>query len=290
MINWPQSLVGDIARRRAVIFIGAGVSKNSESTTNPGIRPPDWTEFLTDCVAHIHGPDVTHIELLIAENDLLTACELLKGKLQDEWPQILASRFSAPQYAPAEIHRAIFNLDSRIVITQNFDKIYDVYAQSQTSGSTRILHYYDDDTSELMRGDYRGVLKVHGTIDHPSKTIFTRADYANARYHYRAFQSLVDALFLTHTFLFLGCSLADPDLRLFLENHAIAHPAAPVHYMTSPNGELHTDLDQIIRANHNIKVVRYEPTGGHVELTSSLLDLVDQVVEERESIAARQAW
>lgn len=263
---------------------------NSESSRTVGVRPPDWKSFLKFCVGEIRGSDTTHIERMIDENDLLTACELLKSKLHDQWPRILADKFSAPQYKPANIHRAIFNLDLRIVVTQNFDKTYDVYAQGETAGSVRILNYYDDDTSEMMRGDYRGILKVHGTIDHPSKTVFTRADYANIRYHYRAFQSLVDALFLTHTFLFLGCSLADPDLRLFLENHAIAHPAAPVHYMTSPTGELHKDLDSTVRADHNIKILRYDPSGGHADVTASLFELVDLVVEERESIAATQTW
>lgn len=287
---WPSSLVQDIARRRAVVFIGAGVSMNSESSLTPGVRPPDWKTFLKFCITQVDGGDVSHIERMVDENDLLTACEILKSKLPDQWARILADKFAAPQYKPAEIHRAIFNLDVRIVMTQNFDKIYDVYAQNETSGSTRVLNYYDDDSSEMMRGNYRGILKVHGTIDHPSKTVFTRADYAQLRYHHRAFQSLIDALFLTHTFLFLGCSLADPDLRLFLENHAIAHPAAPVHYMTSPVGELHTDLDGTIRADHNIRILRYDPAGGHAELTDSLLELVDQVGEERESIAATQTW
>ncbi|MGV0696059.1 SIR2 family protein [Mycobacterium intracellulare] len=290
MLLWPRSLVQDIARRRAVVFLGAGVSMNSESSKVAGVYPPNWKAFLIYCLEQIQPADRPHIEAMIAGGDLLTACELLKRKLEDEWPRILADKFSAPEYKPAEIHKNIFNLDVRIVVTQNFDKIYDVYAQNETSGSVRILHYYDDDTSEMMRGDYRGILKVHGTIDHPSKTVFTRADYAQVRYHYRAFQSLVDALFLTHTFLFLGCSLADPDLRLFLENHAITHPAAPVHYMTSPSGELHFDLDPTIRADHNVRILRYDPSDSHRELTFSLADLVDRVAEERESIAATQTW
>ena len=45
MINWPNQLVEDLARRRAVLFLGAGVSRNSLSA-NRLKRPPEWSEFL----------------------------------------------------------------------------------------------------------------------------------------------------------------------------------------------------------------------------------------------------
>jgi len=289
MIDWPEALVEDIARRRAVVFIGAGVSMNSKSSNGPDRRPPNWVQFLNHCVERDTG-DTQHIEHLIESGDLLSACELLKMRLADTWPRILADEFSTPRYKPAEIHKQILLLDLRIVITQNFDKIYDVYAQSETAGSTRISHYYDSDTPEIMRGDYRGILKVHGTIDQPSKTVFTREDYANLRYQHRAFQALIDALFLTHTFLFIGCSTADPDLRLFLENHSIAHPSAPVHFMTSPKGEIHPELDTSARHNHNLRILRYEPSDGHKELTESLADLVGRVGDQRDRLAETQTW
>lgn len=44
MINWPDRLVEQIARRRAVPYVGAGFSK--ASTTKDGKRPPLWGEFL----------------------------------------------------------------------------------------------------------------------------------------------------------------------------------------------------------------------------------------------------
>ncbi|MBH0097926.1 SIR2 family protein [Salinibacterium sp. NSLL150] len=230
------------------------------------------------------------MKALMAEGDYLSACGLLQASLRDEWNGLLTAAFVTPKYAPSATHTSIFQLDSRIVATPNFDKIYDVYAQQESGQTVRISHYYDPDTSELMRGDYRGVLKVHGTIDQPSTTIFTRRDYAALRYKYAAFQTLIDALLLTHTFLFIGTSLRDPDLVLFLENHASAHPSAPVHFMTSPADEVHESRDGGIRDDMNIRLLRYDRANGHAELAESLSELVEAVQSSREEIAERQGW
>lgn len=139
-----------------------------------------------------------------------------------------------------------------------------------TNSTTRISSYCDADTSQIMRGDYRGILKIHGTIDQPTKTVFTREEYSKMRNEHGPLQALIDALFLTHTFIVLGCSLSDPDLRLFLENHSMRHPSAPVHYMTTPSSEIPAAMDGLIKKNFNLRIVRYDDSGGHHALTSSV--------------------
>jgi hypothetical protein len=244
---------------------------------------------LNQCVERAPG-DTSVVRQLIAEGDLLTACGLLKESLRDDWHSLLTEAFVSPKFIPSSTHSAVFQLDARLVATPNFDKIYDVYAQQESGQTVRISHHYDPDTPEIMRGDYRGILKVHGTIDQPSTTIFTRRDYSQLRYKHAAFQSLIDALLLTHTFFFIGTSLRDPDLTLFLENHASAHPSAPVHYMTSPEGEIDPTRDYAIRDDMNLKLLRYSPADGHRELSDSLRDLVEVVNGERDAIALRQGW
>ena len=44
MIDWPQQLVDDLARRRAIVMIGSGVSRHSVGLS--GARPPTWHGFL----------------------------------------------------------------------------------------------------------------------------------------------------------------------------------------------------------------------------------------------------
>jgi hypothetical protein len=77
LIAWPEELVSDIARRRAIIYIGAGVSVNSVG--NHGVRPPTWSGLLDKALSQISNPK-QHIQSLLKQNDFLTACEVLKGR------------------------------------------------------------------------------------------------------------------------------------------------------------------------------------------------------------------
>jgi hypothetical protein len=46
MIAWPTSLVREVAARRCVFFLGAGVS--ASATDKDGKHPKTWTEFLEE--------------------------------------------------------------------------------------------------------------------------------------------------------------------------------------------------------------------------------------------------
>ena len=92
------------------------------------------------------------------------------------------------------------------------------------------------------------------------------------------------------TFLFVGCSFQDPDLRLFLEQHAFTHPSAPPHFMTMPAGQIHPEIELAIRRNMNIRLLTYDPADNHGELTDGVTELVGLVEAERDQIAASQNW
>jgi hypothetical protein len=44
MIDWPLTLVNEIAKERCVLFLGAGVS--ASAVDSAGKHPPDWKTFL----------------------------------------------------------------------------------------------------------------------------------------------------------------------------------------------------------------------------------------------------
>lgn len=286
---WSRELIEDIARRRAVLYIGAGVSASAQAEN--GSRPPDWVQFLTAANKKLERrvPSAT-IRDLIHEKDLLTACELLKSALDESWPEVLKEHFLAPGYKAGPLHKALHDLDLPVVLTPNFDTVYDRFAAAETHGATVVKNYWDADVPLVLRRKYRAVLKVHGTIDEPSKMIFARGDYARLRAENRQFFEMIGALFLTHTFLFIGTSLNDPDLKLFLEGYHHSHPNSPPHYMTTPTGEINQHIDESIRKNMNLKLIRYSPDQGHAELTALLNNLVVDVSEARQRMAESEAW
>lgn len=220
MINWDKNIVADIARRKCVLVLGAGISKNSRN--NDGQAPKDWKEFLEYSAALIaKGKNKTRINNLIKSCDYLTACELIKNSLgRDEFCDLLKREFLTPRFKYAEIHEDIFLLDSRIIITPNFDKIYDLYAEKETQGTVITKAFYDEDIADCIRSEERLILKIHGTISTPDKVIFTRNDYAKARIKNKDFYRILDVLIVTHTFIFIGAGMNDPDIRLLLEDYA----------------------------------------------------------------------
>ena len=287
MIIWPDELINDIARRRSIIFLGAGISYNSRNAN--GDRPKTWEEFLREAA----GECATnrHIRSFLKRQDYLTSCEVIKRTLgRDVFNRLLRENFLTPQFAAAPIHKVIFNLDSRIVVTPNFDKIYETYANNEAHSSIIVKHQYDDDVEEVIRNDNRIILKVHGTIDSIDKMIFTRAEYAEARSKYQSFYRLLEALALTHTFLFLGCGVNDPDIKLLLEDTFFLHPSQRSHFFVLPKRAMHPDVISIMQDTMNLKILQYDKKDNHRELLESVEELVNQVEQKRENLKLTGNW
>ncbi len=288
MINWPSQLVEEIARRRAIVFLGSGVSKQSVGLG--GKRPPLWVEFLD--IGAGQCADIKRareIKKLIKSGDLLTSCELLKDALGAGWEQLISAQFVDPHYQPSDLHKHVFSLDARLVVTQNFDKIYDTLAGAESHGTVFTKSYSEKDTANFIRRRQRVVLKAHGSIDKPGEMVFTRGDYARARHEHAGFYALLDGLILTHTCLFLGCGMSDPDVAMMLERAVQLHPSSLPHYMVM-GGKISQDLVRAYKKTLNIDVLQYNPTDNHIALVGALADLVSKVELCRDQLAMSRDW
>ncbi len=290
MINWPEEVVSDIARRRCVLFLGSGVSINSANES--GRRPKTWKNFLENSLGGVKPISYAkHIKKLIKENDYLTACEVIKKALgKDAFNILVRDEILLPGYLPAEIHNQIFLLDSRIVATPNFDKIYETFANGKANGTIVVKHHYDQDVASVIREAGRVILKVHGTIDSPDHMIFTRSEYALARTKYSYFYEILSALSLTHTFIFIGCGINDPDIKLLLEDTFFRHNSFRSHIILLPTGALHESVSNILQETMNLKVITYSSKEDHKELLDSLIILNNSVDSTREELARNSNW
>lgn len=287
MISWPKTLIDDIARRKCVLILGAGVSKNSENSRNE--RPKDWKEFLESASKDLSSK--TEITKQIRSGDYLTACELIKKELgRDDFNTLVKEEFLTPKFIPADIHKHLYNLDSRIVITPNFDKIYDTYASSTSQGSIIIKKFNDEDIVDCVRRPEPLIIKIHGSVDATDYLIFTRKDYSEARSKYRNFYRIIEALALTHTFIFIGCGTNDPDIRLILEDYSFRYPLNKKHFIIMPKKAIDTKVKEIIKETMSLNILEYDSTGFHRLLTDSIKNLVDEVEAKRLEIASTQSW
>ena len=291
MIEWPIELVTSLARRRAVIVIGSGVSRNSKN--HAGRRPKTWEEFLQ--FANQTAGNLDIIDLHIQRKDFLTACELVKVALEqgnkEAFINLVQEEYQRPGYQSADIHQHIYNLDQSIVISPYFDVIYDTYARTTSAGSViEKLHSSPDTIKYISGGENRLLIKSHGSANSPDDVIFTRADYARARTKHQLFYALMRALVLTHTFFFIGCGIDDPDIRMLFEDIQYANDRMPYHYMTLPKGEVDPAVKNIASISMKISFLEYDSVNGHEYLTNSLKTLVGDVEVLRDSIKASGKW
>lgn len=273
-IDWPKQLVSDLAAQRAVVVIGSGASK--QAANKDGARPPLWGEFLSAGVKKVGKKGTKHIRSAIRNRDYLHACEWLKKALDEEWPKFLREQFVTPKFHATEIHDLIFRLDSRITISPNFDDIYERRANEITKGNVVVKNYYEDDVTNFLRDEQQYVVKMHGSIASPDKMIFSRRDYGQARINHSAFYQALDACLLTHTFVFLGCGIEDPDIALLLENQNFTFPTSRPHYFITPK-TISKDMEMSLRDNRNLKCLKYDPRDGHLLLVNAIKDLKERV-------------
>ena len=292
MIKWPTELIEDVAKRKTVLYLGSGISASSEN--DGGKSPATWHNFL-ESILDTRQEKLEHcsdtIKDLLAKESYLMACEIMVKHLGDrDFGELAADEFRRPGYHPNELHKVIFSLDSRLVITPNIDKIYDQYATAQSNGTIIIKTYLEDIARHLRSSDYL-IIKAHGTIDDTDNIVFTHGQYSRVRNTHAAFYRMMDALLLTHTFVFLGCGISDPDIQLVMENLNFSFPRCRPHYMVMPENNLSPDELDCIAKNRNLEFLTYEnPDGTHSQLLDSLKELDGFVTEKRQDIAAVTSW
>jgi hypothetical protein len=290
MIEWPDDLVHDIAARRSVLFLGAGVSRNAVSST--GVHPKGWKEFILHLASLVQDSTLrAEIVTCVDEADLLTACELARKYLtQTVFKSEMLKEFSGNGYKPTEIHDNLSLIDSRLVMTTNFDKIYENRANQLQDNTVIVKNYYDSDVADVFRRQDRVVLKIHGTVDSPDMTIFTRSQYARARRDNAHFYQMLRGIFITHTFVFLGASMRDPDMQLLLEDHAYWFEGSRPHYIVMPSDSARQGSLNVLEETMNLRALQYDPAQSHKALADSIAALVPKVEAVRHEIAATAAW
>jgi hypothetical protein len=289
-VAWPERLIADLARRRVALVIGAGVSRHA--IDKKGERPPLWRNFLENSLDAVNGGNKEHIEKALAENDLLHACEWIKKRYAEGWVEHLRSTFISPIFKPTQIHSDILSLDQRLLFTLNFDDIIERTAVGFEKNAYVIKRHCDADVSEVLRGDGRYIVKVHGSLNTPNQLVFTQGEYAKARVHHQNFYTAFDAALMTHTFLFIGCGTSDPDIALLLENQAFGQNADVdiPHYFLSASG-MNSDLRNSLLINRGLKVVDFEPQDElYTGLSDEINKLVTLVENAREKLVDSQNW
>lgn len=179
-----------------VIFIGAGISKFSQSNS---ITFPVWGDLI----------NAMKKDLDINESDYLKVAQLYYLKF-GEYSLYEKLKSMIPLHAnPSDIHEKIFKLNPKYVITTNWDNILEKTIEQNG-------HIYDiiRSDADLVKSILpRKLLKVHGDFS-SHNVVFKEDDYLTYGDNFPLIENFLRHILSSYTVLFLGYSYSDYDLKI----------------------------------------------------------------------------
>lgn len=286
----PKRLIQAKHARTLIPFIGAGLSQGLSGNF------PSWADLprrlLDECDEHtvwdsesdrttlrsrFLEPDPTDPSLerprLMVLQDMLVGLDSIKAKLRTHYADALSAIFRPDVAAPGPVHAAIAALDTQIVLTTNIDQLLEE--------TPRDRQVYTWKQSAQALADFqrkRKVLfKVHGSAEDYKSVVLTHNEYNDVQGD-PAYRLVVNQLVGSHSFLFIGYGMSDPqDLDLFLNEHAeILH--GPGHFallkrFIGPSG-LPDDAQELDRTEklrrQNISVIHFNDFDQIVQILEAL--------------------
>lgn len=285
-MTFNADLISDLARQRVVLFLGAGVSASAQAIDGNNIK--GWGDFLSSAAKNADTPVNEQSQKLIENKDFLLACEVLQQHYGDDWEDLLTREFGKAA-TPSRLHKSILNLDQRVLLTTNFDKLLETaWAEIPVGGThyARVHSKIDDKIFRSLR-DHEGryLVKIHGSIDEPDGVVFSRSQYIKNAFGNTMYSSFLESLLLNYTFLFIGFSMDDPAITSLMELYTLKYPKARPHYMFTGNDHPESILD-INKRLRKLVVMQYDPKDHHAKLPDIINELGDAAHEKRKEILA----
>lgn len=226
-MNWLESIKAirnAQERNQLVVFVGAGVSKNS------GL--PSWGELvksIAEKIGYYHQDPCNECESRNAKCPL-GECKRLYDFSQDEFLRIPEYFFQSDlsndhiEYyhhivetlnvdgVPNAIDEEIFNLLPHHIITTNYDSLL----EDSSNISRKLYTVVSEDRDLLSHASEHYIIKMHGDLDIPHTMVLKESDYINYEQDHPLISTFIRSLLVNHTFLFLGYSLNDYNLNLII--------------------------------------------------------------------------
>lgn len=201
-----KQIAGSLKERRAMLFVGAGVSMS--------VGLPSWQKLI-DYMAHDLGldgdtvgmPDATYQALAEYYRLKHGSIASLRGWMDREWA------VSREKVERSAIHKLIVSLDFPIIYTTNYDRNLEVAFEIYGRPFVKIANAKD---IAKASGDLTQIVKYHGDFDDEASLVLAETDYFDRL----SFDSPLDVKFradaLGRTILFIGYSMSDMNIRLLL--------------------------------------------------------------------------
>lgn len=195
---------------RLAIFVGAGVSKSSDTDY---IKMPLWSDLISELKS----------DLSIDEDvDYLKIAQLYHLEFGPQKYHQTLKKYFPEDIPPSSLHKEILNLKPRIIITTNWDSIIENTIEQEG-------HLYDtirNDNDLVSSTSQNKFIKIHGDfIGH--NIVFKEDDYIDYSRNFPLIENYIKSIFSTHTVLFLGYSYNDINLKhimKWIQSHSTSAP------------------------------------------------------------------
>ncbi len=196
-------------QNKLAIFVGSGVSKNSNL--------PDWGELIERLKKEL-GTD---------ESDFLKVAQLYYLAVGEAtYLQNIKGYFDV-KAEPNNIHKYIFELKPKYIITTNWDKLLEQY-DLKNGKQYKVV---SSDKDLVASNIDKMIIKMHGDFN-SDKFVFKEDDYINYSKDFPLIENFIKSVLSTHTILFIGYSYSDINIKYiakWIQNSSELQP--PMFYL-----------------------------------------------------------
>lgn len=182
-------LAEELEKGKLVVFVGAGVSKNS------GL--PEWEELIKDYADYRGIKEFTSKQFLTIPEEVFERYGSLK------YYEIAEKRFLG-KYVPNSIHRILKKMKLTYIITTNYDTLIE--------DEIKNLQIVSKDEDLPYTNSNRMLIKMHGDFENKN-IVLKKSNYDNYEKNFQLISTLVKGLFTTNTVLFIGYSYSDTNVQ-----------------------------------------------------------------------------
>ncbi|MCT3221920.1 hypothetical protein EFO81_04355 [Lactiplantibacillus plantarum] len=289
IVSFPEHLIEEFAYKRAVPFIGAGLSATAKKDNGQSLIT--WDRFI-ECSKRIMHSSMHEkmivVDKLVSSGDQLQALQVVRNYSDPgDYQKLIKDTFTAKGYKPSSAHEALRDLDSKITITTNFDNIYENFCRSinfANMNAYSVINYDNEEAIiENIRSSENVIIKAHGSVVSPNNIIFTQFDYLRAQREHPNFYSILTSIFLLNTVLFIGYGINDPDINLLLSNELNTLAIGSPNYVLLPEGTYTTEDATNWKENYNVIIISYKRASDS-NIYGNFSLVIEQFVEEVEAL------
>lgn len=195
---------------RLAIFVGAGVSKSSDTDY---ISLPSWSDLISELKSDL---------AVTEELDYLKLAQLHYLEFGEQKYNQTLKKYFPEDITPSSLHSTILKINPRVIITTNWDCIIENAIEQEG-------YLYDKictDKDLVSSTSPNKFIKIHGDFKNHN-IVFKEDDYLNYSRNFPLIENYIKSVFSTHTVLFLGYSYNDINLKhimKWIQSHSSSVP------------------------------------------------------------------